>query len=108
MTLEFKQPDSSDVIYKEFIDEQKFSHILLKGKKCKRIRFGDEPNHIQYDNYPGYYKDGCHDCDAIDGLYHSLGCDVEVCPHCNGQLLSCDCLRFLDDIEAAKNKLCEE
>lgn len=34
----------------------------------------------------------CHDCKAPHGEYHHLGCDVERCPRCGGQLISCDCL----------------
>jgi hypothetical protein len=33
----------------------------------------------------------CHDCDALPGHYHHVGCDWEECPRCHGQLLSCDC-----------------
>jgi len=33
----------------------------------------------------------CHDCNAKEGQYHELGCDMETCPFCGGQLISCDC-----------------
>jgi len=33
----------------------------------------------------------CHDCNAKEGQYHELGCDMERCPFCGGQLISCDC-----------------
>lgn len=33
----------------------------------------------------------CHDCNAIHGQIHHPGCDVERCPRCHGQMISCDC-----------------
>jgi hypothetical protein len=33
----------------------------------------------------------CHDCGAIEGQLHQRGCDMERCPFCGGQLISCDC-----------------
>ena len=38
----------------------------------------------------------CHDCGIKHGNYHHFGCDVERCPRCGDQLISCDCL-FADD-----------
>ena len=31
----------------------------------------------------------CHDCDVAVGHLHLLGCDVERCPICGEQLISC-------------------
>jgi hypothetical protein len=33
----------------------------------------------------------CHDCEVEEGNIHHLGCDMERCPFCGGQLISCDC-----------------
>ena len=30
-------------------------------------------------------------CHAAAGEYHELGCPVEICPWCGGQLIHCDC-----------------
>jgi len=35
--------------------------------------------------------DACHDCGARTGEFHLQGCDMEQCPRCGGQFISCDC-----------------
>lgn len=33
----------------------------------------------------------CHDCNVAPGGYHHSGCDMERCPRCVGQRMTCDC-----------------
>ena len=33
----------------------------------------------------------CGDCGARSGEFHHLGCDLEDCPRCRRQLISCGC-----------------
>lgn len=35
--------------------------------------------------------DRCHDCNAKVRTPHHFGCDVERCPVCGNQLISCEC-----------------
>jgi hypothetical protein len=39
----------------------------------------------------------CGDCRAKPGTFHHLGCDVERCPNCGRQLISCGC--WTDGVE---------
>ena len=48
-----------------------------------------------YDRDNKYFDNGevCHDCgiENTPGNYHHHNCDIERCPKCGGQLLSCGC-----------------
>ena len=39
----------------------------------------------------------CHDCNVVRGARHHPGCDMERCPKCGGQLISCGCLDEEED-----------
>lgn len=38
----------------------------------------------------------CHDCGVMPSRFHHPGCDIQECPLCGGQMLSCGC-RFDED-----------
>ncbi len=42
----------------------------------------------------------CPSCHAATGEFHTLGCPVEICPWCNGQLTYCNCRFERLDIDA--------
>jgi hypothetical protein len=55
------------------------------GKKMDAIPYEDEGN--------------CHDCGVRSGGRHHVGCDMETCPRCHGQLIGCGCLDKPEDDE---------
>lgn len=95
--------------YFEYFDEFQQSQAekteKLHGKRYKRIKYGDEiwldekGNPYTYEDEKGKVIDWkalsasrpCGDCAAIKDQYHCSGCDIEQCPRCGGQRLSCDC-----------------
>ena len=48
----------------------------------------------------------CHDCGISRNGFHHPGCDMERCPKCEGQLISCGCLS--DDAWNAWQRVKEE
>jgi len=64
---------------------QQIPSYSFEGKAIARIRYGDE-----HDDW-GADRQECHDCAVIKGELHVPSCDVEECPVCGGQVLSCDC-----------------
>jgi rRNA maturation protein Nop10 len=46
-------------------------------------------------------EERCHDCGRLnDGAhYHHLGCDMEKCPVCGGQLMSCNCVNPIEEVD---------
>ena len=64
------------------------------GNTAELNRIGDRtyepvPYHPDY----GDEDHRCHDCNIKRGGLHHPGCDMERCPKCGGQIISCDCFR---------------
>jgi len=86
--------------FDEFQESQKQKTERLHGKLFKRIKYGkenwvDENGKPYLDEETGQPLDiakfPCHDCVAIRGQYHCFGCDMEQCPRCKEQFLTCNC-----------------
>ena len=56
------------------------SDFMFKGKRYTRERVPDDVP-----------EGKCPDCGAEAGCFHHGYCDLERCPVCGQQLLSCDC-----------------
>ena len=94
----------------EWIDDywqaQDEKTLRLSGKSYRRIRYGKEyvkerlPKDAPADwmqTWQEIIKRPCHDCGVIAGEIHLEGCDVEHCPRCRGQRLSCGCFTEEDE-----------
>jgi hypothetical protein len=66
-------------------EAQKIPTIIINGLEHNRIKYGDESDDWGAD------RQECHDCGVLKDQFHVPSCDVERCPSCDGQLITCDC-----------------
>jgi hypothetical protein len=66
--------------------------FVIRGEKFEPICWGKERTR------PRWKAEGpCPDCATPVGGIHHHGCDIEQCPNCMGQALSCGCQESDDD-----------
>jgi hypothetical protein len=73
-------------IPRQILDAQAIASYTVDGQRFTRIAYGSE-DHWQPD-----WLEVCGDCGVRPGQLHLLGCDIEQCPRCRQQALSCGCL----------------
>ena len=90
-------------VYGSEVDEQVLSHFGYESqdtflKKCLPVNELED-----YDGHLTKNINACAACSVKEGEFHLLGCVVEICPWCDGQLSNCNC-RFeqlgVDEIES--------
>lgn len=74
---------------RQVAEAQDRRHLVIEGQQFARLPYGDR-------SYP------CHDCAVIAGQLHVAGCDMERCPACGGQAITCGCDVNEDDTESGE------
>ena len=65
--------------------------VVIDGEPIGRIRYGSEGRGW------GNARGPCGDCAVVRGEFHVPGCDLERCPACGAQAISCGCADTDDD-----------
>lgn len=61
--------------------------VEFEGVDYLPIPYGSESMWAEISEQP---HGPCHDCGVMPGEYHHAYCDVEACPICGGQFLTCE------------------
>jgi len=60
----------------------------------KKIKFSNYPDMepVRVGDSEDSSREKCHDCGALSGNIHHMWCDMERCPRCGDQFITCDCV----------------
>jgi hypothetical protein len=70
---------------RDFRRAQSVKSFRIHTRVYHRIAYGAESKDWNAETHP------CNDCGVSKGALHLLGCDVEQCPCCGVEAVSCDC-----------------
>jgi len=73
---------------------QSIQTYRIEEKELPRVRYGEEADDWGADDH------NCGDCAVEKGQFHVPNCDIEECPNCGGQAISCDCGIEMPDLES--------
>jgi len=75
---------------------------MLSASTCleNTIEYHDGSSLLALAHTPEDGKSRCHDCNVVPGAFHHPGCDIERCPKCGGQIISCGCLDNPEEVKA--------
>ena len=71
----------------EFKHSQAIKSFNIGGREFERIPWGNERGEFGEDAI----DTECTNCSAPTGSLHLLSCDLEQCPRCDQQAISCAC-----------------
>ncbi len=83
--IEFHGSLADVYLEQELLDFFEYDDLQLLQEDCTTPEKFPLYEPLQVDS------DICPACHAITGELHELGCPVEICPWCGGQLISCSC-----------------
>jgi DnaJ-class molecular chaperone len=78
------------------IEEAQYKPYMFVTSSFERIRYGKEK---RLGRSRQRLPSTCHDCGVVQGQLHVPGYDMEECPACGGQAISCGC-KHVDATEA--------